>query len=141
MRIADFLILTLMSAVMITGTALLIEDVSQTYPSTMNISQMDVMNITAVENSANAFESDIRATQNSTNFVSATLNGIGAAGSLVGLTMTATDQLVTLASNIFGNIMGIADPNGTISGLLTAMIVMLIALLIISIPFRWELTR
>jgi hypothetical protein len=55
--------------------------------------------------------------------------------------MTATDQLVTLASNIFGNIMGIADPNGTISGLLTAMIVMLIALLIISIPFRWELTR
>ena len=141
MRIADFLILTLMSAVMITGTSLLIDDVSQTYPSTMNVSQMDVMNITAVENSANSFEADIRATQNSSNFVSGILNGIVTSGSLVLLTMTATDQLVTLSANIFGSIFGIADPNGTISGLLTGMIVMLIALLIISIPFRWELTR
>jgi len=142
MRLADFLLLTLMSAVMITGTSLIVSDISVNYPNTINLSQMDVMNITTVQSAANNFETDIRAAQGQNqSFTSTILNGIGAAGSLVGLTMASVDQLVQLTSNLVGNIFNIADPAGTISGLLTAMLVMIIALLIISIVFRWELTK
>jgi len=142
MRIADFLLLTLMSAVMITGSAIIVADISVNYPNTINLTQLDVMNISTVQTAANNFETDIRATQNQNgSFVSTILNGVGAAGSLVGLTMASVDQLVQLTATIAGTIFNIADPAGTISGLLTAMLVMLIALLIISFVFRWELTK
>lgn len=140
MRISDFLLLTLMSAVMITGLSIFVDDVNDNYPNSINVSQLEVMNITAVETSAAAFESDIRASQNGT-FVSNILNGIGAAGSLVGLTMTSVSQLAVLAGTGIGTILGITDPNGVIEGLLIGALMMIIALLIISIPFRWELTK
>jgi|TARA_R100001530_G_C4320795_1_gene155705 hypothetical protein len=142
MRLSDFLLLTMMSAVMITGASLIITDIDTNYPNTMNISQLDVMNITTVQLAANNFETDIRAAQSANgSFVSTILNGIGAAGSLVGLTMASVDQLVQLSANIMGTVFNIADPNGAISGLLTGALVMIIALLIISIVFRWELTK
>jgi len=142
MRISDFLLLTLMSAVMITGFGIFMDDVNNQYPNSINISQLEVMNITAVETSAAAFESDIRATQNTNgSFVSNILSGIGAAGSLVGLTMTSVSQLAVLVGTGIGTILGIADPNGVIEGLLVGALMMIIALLIISIPFRWELTK
>lgn len=140
MRISDFLLLTLMSAVMITGLGIFVDDVTTNYPNTINVSQLDVMNITAVEVSAAEFETDIRAAQNGT-FVSNILNGIGAAGSLIGLTMTSVSQLVILVGSGIGTVLGITDPNGIIEGLLVGALIMIVALLIISIPFRWELTK
>tara|TARA_R110000751_G_scaffold92965_3_gene181716 strand:- start:2830 stop:3252 length:423 start_codon:yes stop_codon:yes gene_type:complete len=140
MRISDFLLLTLMSAVMITGLTIFVDDVNTNYPNSINVSQLDVMNITAVESSAADFESDVRSAQNGS-FVSNILNGIGAAGSLVGLTMTSVSQLAVLAGAGVGTILGITDPNGVIEGLLIGALMMIIALLIISIPFRWELTK
>lgn len=125
---------------MITGLGIFMDDVSDQYPNSINISQLEVMNITAVEISAADFEADIRASQNGT-FVSNILNGIGAAGSLVGLTMTSVSQLAVLAGAGVGTILGITDPNGVIEGLLIGALMMIIALLIISIPFRWELTK
>ena len=140
MRISDFLLLTLMSAVMITGLTIFVDDVNTNYPNSINVSQLDVMNITAVESSAADFESDVRSAQNGS-FVSNILNGIGAAGSLVGLTMTSVSQLAVLAGAGVGTILGITEPNGVIEGLLIGALMMIIALLIISIPFRWELTK
>lgn len=55
--------------------------------------------------------------------------------------MTSVSQLVILVSSGIGTVLGITDPNGIIEGLLVGALIMIVALLIISIPFRWELTK
>lgn len=139
MRLADWILLSTFAAVMITGTGLIIGDLNSNYGSTMDINQLDgVMNVSAIQNASVEFQSDIRSAQNSTNFISTMLNGLGAASSLVGLAMTSIDQLFGLAGSILGGIFGI---DSIIGSLMTGAIITLVALLIISSVLRWELTK
>jgi len=140
MRLSDFLLLSIFGAVMITGTGLIIGDLNTNYGSSMNISQIDsVMNTSLIENKSLAFQADITAASNSSSgFVSQILNGIGASTSLVGLFMASVGELFSLGGTLLGTVFGI---NSTIASLITGAIVTIVALLLISIPFRWEMTR
>jgi len=139
MRLADFIMLSIFGAVMIIGTNGIITDLNSQYGASMNITEMDsVMNSTAIENASTEFQTDIRTAQNSTNFFGTIYAGAGAAGSLIGLTMTAVDELFGLAGAILGGIFGL---DSSIGSLITGAMVTLVALLIISTAARWELTR
>jgi len=139
MRLADWILLSIFSAIMIVGIGIIIGDLNSNYGSTMDIDQLDgVMNITAITNASLEFQADIIAAQNSTSFISTLLNGLGAGSSLIGLAMTAIGQLFGLAGAVLGGLFGI---DSTIASLIAGAMVTLVALLIISSVMRWELTK
>lgn len=123
---------------MIVGTTVVIDELNTNYGSTMSISQFDVMNTTAISNASVEFQTDIRDAQNTSGFFGTIYSGAGAAGSLIGLTMTAVSELYSLAGTILSGFFGI---NTVISGLITGAMVTIVALLIISTAARWELTK
>lgn len=125
---------------MITGTGLIIGDLNTNYNSSMDISQLDsVMNSTLIEQKSIAFQTDINSASNSSSgFINQILSGVGASTSLIGLFMTSVGELFSLGGAILGTVFGI---NSTIASLMTGAMVTIVALLLISIPFRWEMTR
>ena len=125
---------------MITGTGLIIGDLNTNYNSSMNIAQLDsVMNSTLIEQKSIAFQTDINSASNSSSgFINQILSGVGASTSLIGLFMTSVGELFSLGGAILGTVFGI---NSTIASLMTGAMVTIVALLLISIPFRWEMTR
>ncbi len=138
MRLSDWFLMAVFMSVVLMIQAVVITDVNSTYNTTLNTTQLDsVMNTSLIENKSLEFQQDIDSATNSTaGFVTFFLTG--GIASTVGLFMSAVGELFGLGGAILVNVLGV---DASIAGLITGAMVVIVGLLLISIPFRWELTR